>query len=83
MPLWHGAIGRQEHRWIPAHCVVMESVMADSDCLGLRFLMVLPRGTAGVETFKVQAESPATPAEHASKHVMAVVWAARSGQSGQ
>ena len=74
--LWHGTVGPHEYLWIPSHCLVMESVMGSEDCVVLRCSMVLPRDKAGVESFRSWAELPTTPADHASRHVMAVARAA-------
>ena len=59
--------------FIPANMIVREAVGSSDDCYGLRYSCVVPKDLHGFKFFEDIAKSKATPSNHLSKAVMALV----------
>ena len=70
--MWFATLGPGDYLFTPVNMIVRESVMSD-DCYGLRYSCIVQNDIQGLKFFEDIAKSKATPSNHLSKAVMALV----------
>jgi hypothetical protein len=65
----HTTVGKGDLLWLPAHALVLESVLGQ-DTFGMRAAMVVPRDSEGMDAFAAVAGRVTTPSGHLSKAVV-------------
>ncbi len=70
--MWYATVAPGDMIWVPSGTVLLESVMDASDCVGIRFSMIMKRDVVNFLPFETKASNKMTPASDISKRVVEV-----------